>query len=204
MHEKSATREVKALKLKGVLARWFGEIEKYEYLMLLRGDKGAGKSSFLFQIADFFAGNGMNVGFFSLEMDKESKLIKEDYRKRNIKPANEKRILVASELPEGLKTIQKAAEAFDVILIDSWQKVTGAKQQDIDRLRKAHKETIFIVITQSNTAGTTRGGNMADFDASAVAHVYEGGMATFEKNRYASEPGLVYSVFEGKIVDAED
>lgn len=190
------------IRLKGDIGEWFGEIELFEYSVVLRGDKGAGKSRLLFQIMNAFAEARKSVCLFTLEMDASSKLIA-DYRERYVRRKNRPRIVAASEAPEGLETIRKAAEAFDVVCIDSWQKIRGVRQEDFDALRKRYKNTVFIIIFQSNAQGGTRGGNMADYDAQAVCHVKPGGRAVWEKNRFCAEP-LVYRVFEGRLEKKEE
>ena len=185
---------------KSDIAKWLGKPEAYEYVLLLRGDKGAGKSRLAFQLMNVFAQTKLKTCFFSLEMDVSSSVIK-SYSDTYLSKFSKKNIFSTSQLPNGLNTIHEASKAFDVVCVDSWSKIPNIKQTDFDSLRKAHKDTIFIIISQSNTKGTTRGGNMADFDASAVVHVHEGGKAIFEKNRFATGgESLVYDVFGRKIV----
>ncbi|BDD03757.1 hypothetical protein [Aureibacter tunicatorum] len=187
------------MRLPGDLGKWMGEIELYEYSMVLRGDKGAGKTRLLFQVMNAFASKGKEIGFFTLEIDASAKLIKDDYKNEYIDKKNQSKILTASECPKGLDSIREAAKVFDVVCIDSWQKIPDIKQDDFDKLRKEFKQTVFIVIFQSNTKGGTRGGNMADYDAQAVCHVKDGGLAVWEKNRYQGDD-LVYGVFDGKLL----
>ena len=57
---------------------------------------------------------------------------------------------------------------------------------------------MFIVIFQSTTNGTARGGSMPEYDADIVIQVANGGRAYCEKNRYNGE-NLTYLVFEQRL-----
>ena len=188
------------LRLPGDIGTWLGHIERHEYALALRGEKGAGKTRLLFQLMDAFAAVGLNVGAFSLEIDKNSDLITK-MRDAYIKPDNHSRIVVASEAPRGVNTLREAAKAFDVVAIDSYGKVPGIKPEDFDKLRKEFPATIWLVIFQSTTAGTARGGSAVEYDAAAVAQVIVPGVAYFEKNRYAEGPAdeLKYLVMEQRL-----
>jgi hypothetical protein len=170
-----------------------------EYAVVLRGDKGAGKTRFLYQIKNAFASAGFDVGSFSLEIDKRSDIVtrmKDEY----IDPKNRAKVQIASEAPDGIKTIRQAAKVFPVIAIDSWGKL-GVPQTEFDKLRKEFPETFFIVIFQSTTAGTARGGSGAEYDAGAVIQVATGGIAYCEKNRYADSENIdaEFLVFDKKL-----
>jgi hypothetical protein len=184
------------MELPGDLGKFLGRIEQYEYALVLRGNKGAGKSRLLYQLMNLFSSQGLTVANFSLEMAKDSSVSK-GYLDLYVAPENRPRIQHASEAPEGINTIHKAAEYFDVVVIDSYGKL-GAKQEEFDRLRKSHPNTFFLVIFQSTTAGTARGGAAAEYDGGAVLQVNDGGVAVFEKNRYATDESmdLAYLVFE--------
>lgn len=194
--------KTKPLRLPGELGRFMGAPEPLEYALVLRGDPGAGKSRLLFQLQDLFAGIGMTVADFSLEMSKQSSVVK-GYEAQYIHASNRVRIKRADYLPKGLQTIreQAASGKFNVIVIDSFGKV-GAKQEEFDKLRKDFPNIIWLVIFQSTTNGTARGGVQAEYDGGAVIHVHEGGIAVFEKNRYHTDESmnLAYKVFERKAV----
>ena len=193
----------KTLQLPGEIGKFLGKIEQHEYAVVLRGDKGAGKTRLLYQIKHAFADAGFDVGSFSLEIDKKSDIVTrmvDEY----ISPKNRNRVQIASTSPEGLKTIRQAAKVFPVIAIDSWGKL-GEKQEEFDKLRKEFPNTFFIVIFQSTTAGTARGGSMAEYDASVVIQVNKGGIAVCEKNRYADAGNVdaKFLVFEKKLLVLE-
>ncbi|RSK24180.1 hypothetical protein [Hymenobacter metallilatus] len=189
-----------ALALPGDLGRFVGVIERHEYALVLRGDKGAGKTRLLYQLKNLFASVGLSVASFSLEIDKNSTVVAKNTA-AYIAPANRVRIKIASEVPQGLATIRQAAEHFDVVAIDSWSKIPGTSPTDFDALRKAYPRTVFLVIFQSTTAGTARGGSSSEYDASAVCQVDLPGIAHFEKNRYATGPAdeLRYDVNEQRL-----
>lgn len=184
--QKDTRRAVgETLPLPGALGKFIGTIERHEYAMALRGDKGAGKSRLQYQILNLLAFVGLNCALFSLEIDKNSNVV-ERYTKLYIAPANRARVQIASEAPGGMKAIRDAAKKFDVVGIDSWGKIPGVAAGDFDKLRKEFPRTLFIVIFQSTTAGTARGGSANEYDASAVCQVNLPGVAVMEKNRYAT------------------
>lgn len=133
-------------------------------------------------------------------MAKDS-LISKGYLEQYVAPENRPCIQHSSEAPEGIATLRKAAKYFDVVVIDSYSKIYGAKPEDFDRLRKDFPNVFWLVIFQSTTGGTARGGSMSEYDAGAVLQVNDGGMAVFEKNRYATEESmdLEYLVFEQRV-----
>jgi len=185
------------IQLPGDLGKFLGYVERYEYSILLRGEKGAGKSRLTYQLMNTFAKAGFTVGCFSLEIGKQSNIVKE-MRNAYISPLVADKIQIADSAPNGLDDIYKAAELFDVVCIDSWGKIPGVKSDDFDKLRKAYPKTMFIVIFQSTTNGTARGGSMPEYDAGIVIQVAEGGKAYCEKNRYSGED-LTYLVFERRL-----
>lgn len=155
--------------------------------------------AFLYQLMDAFAEQGFNVASFTLEIDKQSDLVQRMTQKF-IKPKNRSRIQAASIAPDGITTIREAAKYFDVVAIDSFSKL-NANQMEFDKLRKDFPDTFFLVIFQSTTAGTARGGAAAEYDAGVVIQVDEPGVALCEKNRYADADsmGLKYLVHECKL-----
>lgn len=185
--DKPGKREVthKVFSLRGELGQFLGLIERLEYALLLRGEKGAGKTRFLYQLMDAFAEEGYQVANFTLEISKDSDLVKRMMEKY-LKPKNRPNIHTADEAPNGIETIREAAKYFDVVAIDSYGKL-GVKQSEFDRLRKDFPNTFFLVVFQSTTAGTARGGSGAEFDAGAVCQIDHPGIAWFEKNRYAMD-----------------
>jgi hypothetical protein len=201
-----STRSTNTKQFPGDLGRFIGRIEQFEYALVLRGEKGAGKSRLLYQLMNLFSSQGLSIANFTLEMSKDSSVSKK-YKDTYVAPENKSRIKCADETPEGIETIRKVAEFFDVVVIDSWGKIKDnkgntVKQEEFDRLRKDFPEVYFLVIFQSTVAGTSRGGSGAEYDGGAVLQVHKGGIAAFEKNRYATDDSmnLAYNVFEQKAV----
>ncbi len=176
------------------LGRFLGKIERMEYALLLRGNKGAGKTRLLYQLLNLFSSQKLTIAHFSLEVSKNSDLVTR-HTETYIAENNKKYISISDEAPNGINTIREAAKYFDVVAIDSFTKL-NVKQTEFDKLRKDFPSTFFIIIFQSTTAGTARGGSAAEFDAGAVLQVNDGGMAFFEKNRYDTDDsrGLVYNL----------
>ena len=183
--------------LPGDLGKFLGYVERYEYSILLRGEKGAGKTRLLYQLMNTFALAGFSVASFSLEIGKGSNIVR-DMRNSYIMPTVANNIYIADQTPNGLKDIEDAAKQFDVVCIDSWGKIGKTKPDDFDKLRKKYPKTMFVVIFQSTTNGTARGGSMPEYDAGIVIQVANGGRAYCEKNRYNGED-LTYLVFEQRL-----
>jgi GTPase SAR1 family protein len=60
------------INLPGDLGKFLGYVERYEYSILLRGEKGAGKTRLTYQLMNTFAKGGFSVNCFSLEIVKQS------------------------------------------------------------------------------------------------------------------------------------
>lgn len=192
------------IQLPGDLGKFLGEIERLQYALLLRGDKGAGKTRLTYQLMNLFASQNYSVATFTLEIMKESDLVRR-MMEAYVDTKNRDNISISSEAPKGIDTVREAAKYFDVVVIDSFGKLNCA-QTELDRLRNDFPNTFFIIVFQSTTAGTARGGSGAEYDAGAVLQVEKGGMAVFEKNRYATNEsqGKIYNVFEQKLIEEEE
>lgn len=190
--------------LPGNVGRFMGRIEQFEYAVVLRGQKGSGKSTLIFRLLDAFASWGMKSAFLSLEMNPASAVIK-DMTEKYLKPENKAMIKITDAI-NTIDGIKKIAPHFPVIVIDSWTKLRNVKQEDFDELRKQFPETIFIIIFQSTTSGTARSGFMAEYDAGAVIQVEktdQGGRAIMEKNRYSEGENYQYYVHKDKLIDPD-
>jgi len=173
------------LPLRGALGKFLGPvIERHEWALVLRGEKGAGKTRMQYQILNLFASMGLKCALFTLEIDKNSDVVSRN-TDLYIAPANRANIKATSEAPGGLAAIEAAAEVFDVVAVDSWSKISGVQPTDLDKMRKKYPRTLFVAIYQSTSGGTARGGPAAEYDASAVCQVNLPGVAVMEKNRYA-------------------
>ncbi|WP_445205395.1 MuF-C-terminal domain-containing protein [Tenuifilum sp.] len=191
---------VRTYKFNGELGKFLGEYDRNRYSIVIRGDKGAGKSRLLYQLINAFAGKLYRVAFLSLEMGIHS-AITQRYKSEYISPANLKRIDITDTVPD-YDQLNAICKSYDVVAIDSWTKLRGMDQADFDRLQKENPNTIIISIFQSTTSKVTRGGNMPEYDASVVIHVHAGGVAECEKNRFAPTT-VTYNVFTKQITSSE-
>jgi antirestriction protein ArdC len=197
----SSTKKGKTYRIKGDLGQFLGEYDRNNYTIVLRGDKGAGKSRLLYQLINAFAGKQLRVAFLSLEMANNSS-ITQRYKSEYITNANLKRIDITDQAPT-YDDLNAICKGYDVVAIDSWTKLKGITQQDFDRLQKENPSTIIICIFQSTTGKITRGGNMPEYDAGTVIQVNKGGLAECEKNRYAPTD-KIYNVFTKSLEPTEE
>jgi len=167
----SKTRKVKTYKLAGELGKFLGEYDRNRYSIVIRGDKGAGKSRLLYQLINAFASKGLRVAFLSLEMSIFGS-ITQKYKKEYINRKNLNRIHVTDNAPT-LEQLQNLCNDYDVLAIDSWTKLLGVSQTDFDALLRKNPQTIVLSIFQSTTDKVTRGGNMPEYDSAVVIHVHK-------------------------------
>ena len=85
------------------------------------------------------------------------------------------------------------ADRFDVVVIDSWQKM-GLPNTDFDRLRQEHPKTIWVVIFQLNAEGGMRNGVAAEFDAPVV-------LKAISKDASGTENYIVAEKNRGNLID---
>jgi hypothetical protein len=192
--------------LRGAIGELLGNLERYRLAITIEGDQGGGKTRFTYQLADAFADKGYKIGIFSLEIGGKSDLIK---RMKNdyIMPGNRNKVSITGEAPDGIKSIRQAAETFDVVIIDSWNKL-NVDSSVFDKLRNDYPDTIWIVIFQRTASGTIRGGTAPLYDAGINIEVvkspdgFKYNYAHCSKNRYG-ETGIRYSIAEKKIIAEE-
>ncbi|GAB4235491.1 MAG: hypothetical protein Tsb0034_09630 [Ekhidna sp.] len=195
-----------SFQLSGDLGKLLGDLERFELAITLEGDQGGGKTRFGYQLADAFAELGNQIAVFSLEIGKRSDLIRR-MREEYVDPTNQRKIFITDQLPDGFETIRKASKQFDVVIIDSWNKLNVHSSQ-FDKLRKDFPNTIFIVIFQRTTRGTIRGGTAPLFDAGInlevvkVDDTFKNNYAVGTKNRYG-ETGLQYNIYTGQLIREE-
>ncbi len=195
------TSQIIDTKTKGQLGEWLQGYENKEYAIVLRGEKGAGKTRLLHQLMNFFVvQENKKIAFLSLEQDKNSGIAQSLF-KEYIEHKALENIHVTSNTT-GLKELEQIAKSkkYDVIAIDSFTKIKEIKQEDFDTLRKKYPHIIWLLIFQSTTGKVTRGGNMPEYDASVVIQVNKGGNAILEKNRYGTTENVFY-VFEQKAIE---
>lgn len=191
-------KEIIDLSPSGELGQFLTGYEPSEYAVIIKGDKGAGKSRLLHQLMNLFAGMSKKIAFLSLEMDK-STAIAQQLVKEYISGKNQSNILCTSQIPtiEELSKIASSGQ-FEVIAIDSFNKIKDFNQKNFEELRKKYPKIIWLVIFQSTTGKVIRGGNMPEYDCSVVIQINTGGNAVLEKNRYG-ETNKIYNVFTQKI-----
>lgn len=168
-------------KLPGAIGKFLNEQQQYKLSILLTGDPHAGKTQVAYRLVDAFAEKGFKVGVLDLEQggleSKDTVLTIE----RNVRPSNRDKIAVRGEL-ESFEQLKEFASYFDVIMIDSFMEL-GIQPQRLAELRNEFPGTIFIIIGQENSKGTTYGGQTSDYIANVVFRVHKVD-ATF-RNNYA-------------------
>ena len=193
-----------SFRLQDDFGEFLGDLERFELAITIEGDQGSGKTRFTYQLANAFALLGHRIAIFSLEIGRNSDLIrrmKADY----LLPKNQSQVFIADTLPEGMDSIRNAAKQFDVVIIDSWNKV-GVSSLDFDSLRKQFPNTIFIVIFQRTTQKTIRGGTAPLYDAGINIEVvkadesFKNNYAVTTKNRYGVT-GIQFGIHSQKTLN---
>ena len=196
----------KTFRLKGDVGKLLGDLESYELAATIEGDQGAGKTQLAFQFADSFADSGFTVGILELEIGSQSVIVRRN-RDKYIKPANRKNVYIAGFAPDGINTVRAIAKDFDVVIIDSWQKL-DVDSSEFDKLRKDFTGTAWIVLFQRTSGNTIRGGTKPLYDAginievNKVDDTFVNNYAVCTKNRYG-ETGIKYNIHSRSIVKDE-
>ncbi|MBI2270281.1 MAG: AAA family ATPase [Bacteroidetes bacterium] len=181
--------------LSGDMGIFIGAIEKNKCAITLTGKQGSGKTYFSFDLISKFIELKYKVAYFSCE-EGITQLTREkiDYYRLQ----NEENFKIREEA--SLQDIQKFANSFDVIVIDSWGKL-NTDISEFDKLRIAFPNTIIVSIFQLTTSGQMRGGTMAAFDAgiNIETSIVDGKrIAMCTKNRYG-KTGIRYFIDERVI-----
>lgn len=197
-----------SFRLKGPIGDFLQDLQRYRLAIVLTGDPHAGKSEFAKQMLNSFLDYGLTAALWDLE---QGGLISKDTKEsidRNISKVNQEKLAVAGEAPKGLNSVKEYANKFDVVMIDSWQKL-GVPSTRFDELRMEYPNTIWIIIFQQNSEGGTRGGVTADYDTPIKIKVHKHDLsfvnnyAELQKNR-GNTVGLLYNVANKKIITQED
>jgi hypothetical protein len=181
--------------LNSELGRFLGELDKNRTAFALTGDSGAGKSYFSFELAKVFIDNGFSAKYFALE-EGLGKLTQNKVREYDL--GND--ITITGN--GSLRDVRKDAKQYDLIVIDSFQKL-NVKAEEFERLRQDFPKTIFIIIFQKTSSGSMRGGSSIKFNSSATIDVQirdNERVAVMEKGRYGTI-GWVYSIDEERIIE---
>ncbi|WP_323027998.1 zincin-like metallopeptidase domain-containing protein [Gelidibacter japonicus] len=200
--------------LQGPFIDFTGALEKKttdSLVITLDAPPGAGKTRSVFQFLNIAANSGKPSIFASLEEHPTSKLF-HDKRAMYITPENEDYIDTIGELPPTYHEFLKLIEPYEIIAIDSWNKVFETyKGIDFDRdLRKALNGKIIIAIFQRTGTGQMRGGSKAGFDGDIILEIvkaddYRDSYVIARKNRYQDTPlnEIGYNFYIQKVINPE-
>ncbi|WP_130736745.1 zincin-like metallopeptidase domain-containing protein [Flavobacterium sp. J27] len=180
----------------GEVGKFLQAVERkpfHSVVITMDGMQGAGKTTTLYKFIDAFASAGNECLFISGEEHPDSSLAIE---KRDKYLSNE--ALQHTSIVGSVKDVQQLyefIEPFDIIFIDSWQKLlrmVGALRLDED-LRQKFNGKVFVVIFQQTTTGRTKGGAEVVFDGDIITKMvkeerFEDNYAYFDKNRYTKVP----------------
>lgn len=194
--------------LPGAVGQLLGQIQQFRYEIIIAGETHSSKSELGMQIADAFADIGKDVAVADWESGGMESNDTWNRVQRNIKAGNRKKIHVTDEVPRTVQGLKDLAKYFEVILIDSGSKLDEYSNQWVDELRRDCPNTIWIILMQQTTNGTTRGGMSAEFDAPVVLKSYRPDENDYKKN-YAyvyknrgNPTGAKYMIASKKIVGA--
>ncbi len=202
--QKAIVKSADTFQLPGELGKFIQDIQPYKYAIVITGDPHAGKTEFVTQLADAFATVGKEVGHFSLE---QGGLESKDTRAavdRNIAGENLTRIKITGEAKNGIATLKQYANKFQVIIVDSWQKL-GIPATQFDSLRQQYPNTIWIIIFQQTSDGRTRGGTSANYDSPVVLkvhrvdHTFKNNYVEMIKNR-GNDLGFKYMIKDKQTI----
>lgn len=162
--DRTVRKTINTFRLPGEIGKLLGDLQAYMLAIVLTGDTHSGKSEVVKQTANAFLSLNKSVAFFDLEQGGMASKDTTQSIDRNISKENQKLLAVAGAAPHGIDTIKAYSDKFDVVIIDSFQKLKIPNTR-FDELRQEFPNTIFIIIFQQNGEGGTRGGVSADFDA---------------------------------------
>ena len=180
-------------------------------VITIDGEQGAGKTTMLYQFMDAFALPGNHCLFLSGEEHPDSALAIQKVDKYLSEQAKAN-IDILDEV-ESLKELSDLIQGYEVIFIDSWQKLQrmiGAIKLDED-LRKSFDGKVFVIIFQQTTTGRTKGGSEVVFDGDIIIKMkkqssFSENYAFFDKNRYTKVPleVLGYNIANQKVIDPQE
>ena len=198
------------------LGKFLGDVEikeKGSVVVTLDAPQGAGKTRQLFQFANLTAGNNLKTLFISLEEAKNSSLFQnkvEEYLSDKAK----QNFYVIDEI-ESLQALNRLIEQFDVIMVDSWNKLyreiknKEGKGISLDYdFRKKFNGKLFFFIYQRTQNGLMRGGSEAQFDGDIVLKIeklpdWHQNYVYYDKNRYMID-NYVWNVSEQKLYSFDE
>ena len=173
---------------------------------------GSGKTRFLYQAINELAKN-YKILFISLEEDPASDLVKSKVD-QYLDPGVQQNVDIIGSLPRGeeKQILDEFIPQYDVILIDSWNKIYETSGLDFDNdLRKAYNGKLIFAIFQRTTTGTMRGGAKAQFDGDIIMKAqtdgdFKNNFIYHSKNRYQSKDltELKYNIYDMALIRNED
>lgn len=196
--------------IRGEIAQLLGTIEVkpiHSVAITLDAPEGSGKTRHLLQTVNTFAEAGYKCLIASLEEHPQSTLFL-DKVDQYISEKAKSNIGTIGELPDWYNTLDGLIPHYDVIFVDSWNKI-AEKSPGVDfdnDLRKRHDGKLFYCIFQRTVDGSMRGGAKAGFDGDIILKVnrfedFRENEVYNHKNRYNSRPLTEFSfnIFKGKI-----
>ncbi len=170
--EEMANRTFEMLHFNSKYAALIGRPAK-NFTMMLHGEPGAGKTTFLLQFANYLAENFGKVLYVSSEEFAASTMTEKVNELLNPFPPN-------LFFVENFKGVDLSD--YEFVILDSVNDL-GLKLQDYKDLRKAHPETAFILILQHTKDGNYRGGKDWEHEIEIAGEVQSGSI-TIYRNRY--------------------
>lgn len=176
-------------------------------VITLDGEQGAGKTTALYKFMNDFASPGNQCLFISGEEHPESSLAI-DKANQYLSDKSRQCIDTVAEV-ESLEELYKMIAPYDIIFIDSWQKLirmVGPLRLDEDLRKKIHGK-VFVIIFQQTTTGRTKGGAEIVFDGDIIIKMvkearFSDNYAYFDKNRYTLVPleSIRYNIASGECI----
>ena len=146
--------------LSSPLGEYLGMLDRHGLCIGLVGDPGAGKSNFSLALAQLFDQQGFRILYYSLEL-----MAGAVFKKNLSRYPCSNRMQIE---PSGtIEHIRQQAALYDCIFVDSFNKL-GCSANEIDALRKEFPQTIFLLIFQKNSDGSSKGGSQVEYDPSMV------------------------------------
>ncbi len=170
--EEMANRTFDMLNFNSMYASLIGRPAK-NFTMMLHGEPGAGKTTFLLKFAKYLAENFGKVLYVSSEEFAASTMTEKVNELLNPFPAN---LFFSENFKEA------NISDYEFVILDSVNDL-GLKLQDYKDLRKAHPETAFILILQHTKDGNYRGGKDWEHEIEIAGEVQSGSI-TIYRNRY--------------------
>lgn len=201
-------------KIDGETGKFLQRVEKkpnHSVVITMDGEQGAGKTTTLFKFMNDFAAPGNKSLFISGEEDPSSELFKQKVSKY-LSPAAQFNLDAVGDI-ETVSELYDLINQYDVIFIDSWQKLQrmiGKIRLDED-LRKKFDGKVFVVIFQQTTDGRTKGGAEVVFDGDIIIKMvkeprFSDNYAYFDKNRYTliDTADIRYNIASGTVYNPNE